>query len=330
MQSYGNQYARQQSSVPSARGPVQQLRPAADSSLGSRSMANMNFMGDQKARDHEMYSKSKKRTAYSATGGMANTAGVGGGRQGDGIGQGNFIANLGLGGAQSAGMQQSTTNRLGGAAQEFTRDGFGNFYNAAGQPVDFQTVQDYSAQETPLWQTAGYQGDSYIRGMVGMDAGKAYEMETKRGALQGLIGAMGGSYGGGGFGYGQRGGFQAQGPGGMVAQGSWGNPMQYSGAVNPYQQIAPPAAMQQSAMPQMQGQYGGQGTFNDVMMGMGQQSMVDAGRANRQMQGQYYGNASDMQNQGVLGGLGLMNQQQRNMGQRQNDMFQMSNQWGLW
>lgn len=233
---------------------------------------------------------------------MAKTPGVGGSRQFGQTNNGGYayggvqIANTGLGGLQSAGFQ---TNANG--------------------------------SETPLWQTDGYRGDSYIRGMVGMDAGKAYELETKRGALQGLIGAMGGSYGmSGGMGGGMGGGFMAQGPGGMIAQGSWGNPMQYSGSINPNRQIAPQAAMQQSAMPQMQGRYGGQGTFNDVMMGMNQQSMVDAGRTNRQMQGQYYGNAAAAQNQGVLGGLGLMNQQQQNLGARQNDMFGMANQWGLW
>lgn len=215
----------------------------------------------------------------------------------------------------------------------WTRGRSGQAVDLSGKPVGSDVTYNPKSKYVSAWRTDDYAGDSYLRGMQDVDQPQAYELETKRGALQGLIGAMGGTYGiagsGGGYG-GTGGGFMAQGPGGMVAQGSWGNPMQYGGAVNPYQQIAPQAAMQQSAMPQMQGRYGGQGTFNDVMMGMGQQSMVDAGRANRQMQGQYYGDATGIQNQGVLGGLGLMNQQQQNMGARQNDMFGMANQWGLW
>jgi hypothetical protein len=282
-------------------------------------MWSMNSQNVARERDRDNFTKSIQRNAYSPASGMSP---AGGGMGAGGLG-GSMLAGV-LGNGQSAGMQRSKTNRLGGAAAEFTQDGFGNFYNAAGQPVDFQTVQDYSAEETPLWKTEGYQGDSYLRGMTGVDANTAYNSETKRMALQGLFGSAGGGYGGGGYG---GGGFSAQGPAGMIAQGSMGPNVNVGGPAS-YQQFSQPQGP--TATPQMQSRYGGQGTFNDALMGMNQQTGVDAARANRQMQNQYSGNAANVQNQGVLGGLGLMNQQMQNAGARTQGAFNAANQWNMW
>lgn len=180
-----------------------------------------------------------------------------------------------------------------------------------------------------LWGTAMQGGNISTRDgsasgpPVFQNVNTAYNSETKRMALQGLFGSAGGGYGGGGYG----GGFSAQGPGGMIAQGSMGPNVNVGGPAS-YQQFSQPQGP--TATPQMQSRYGGQGTFNDALMGMNQQTGVDAARANRQMQNQYYGNAANVQNQGVLGGLGLMNQQMQNAGARTQGAFNAANQWNLW
>lgn len=189
-----------------------------------------------------------------------------------------------------------------------------------GRRVSDSEVAANQPTKTPLWQTPAYQGDEYLRPEGGV---AGYDAETRRIAARGLFGQGGmlsGLYGGGAYGGGAYGGgFQATGPAGMIAHGQWGygQPMQYQGEINPNQQVYSP--------PQQQGA----SRFGPAAWGAMQQNTVNAARDNRASQNQYYGQASQAQNQGVLGGLNLNAQQQRNAYGRANTMMQQANNWGL-
>lgn len=265
---------------------------------------------DDLARYLDSRQMSQSRTPYSVSGSMDAPASAGGAVGG--------AALSGLGGTQRAGMQRMATNRTGGAAHQFQQDGFGNFYDSAGNQVDFDTVQRFSAQEVPLWKTEGYAGDSYIRGIQGVDALQAYDAETRRMALTGLVGGFQSfanrfptnfSFGGGS---GHWGGGWSGGP----SVGGWpvgGRPHQMPRG------FAPPPPVP-----------GAQSTFNDIYRGMAQGDYVNRGREDEQLYGQYQGRAADAYQQNVLGGLRLSARQQSNAAQRQNALAGMMGDWGIW
>jgi hypothetical protein len=137
-------------------------------------------------------------------------------------------------------------------------------------------------------------GDSYMRGMDGVDPLNAYDAETRRGALQGLFGSASGSGGADGGG-----GFNITGPGGPVAS------LNYNTSINPQQQIGNPqaGAAQIQAPPAHFAGTPGAGSFNNNFAGMAQNAATQFQRGASNNQNAYFNQAQGAQNQNALSGL---------------------------
>lgn len=225
-------------------------------------------------------------------------------------GNGYQASGVGPSGTQFAQTHTSDRNNLGGMAQKFFQDSQGNFYDSEYRPVSAEYASQNKAAETPLWKTEGYSGDSYIRGMRGVDALQAYDAETKRMTLSGLVG-----------------GFQAF--ANRVPTNFGGGPSNldwhggaYGGFASPYSQ---PAAM--APPPPFRG---AQTQFGDIFRGMSQGNNVAMARDNNQLYGQYHNRAADAQQQNALGGLNLQARQYQNALGRQSAVTGLMNDWSLW
>jgi len=155
---------------------------------------------------------------------------------------------------------------------------------------DFNTGRELDRERYTVGMRSG---DSYMRGMTGVDPLNAYDAETRRGALQGLFGsATGGGFGGGG-------GFNITGPGGPVAS------LNYTTSINPQQQIGNPqaGAAQIQAPPAHFAGTPGAGSFNNNFAGMAQNAATQFQRTASNNQNAYFNQAQGAQNQNALGGL---------------------------
>ena len=171
-------------------------------------------------------------------------------------------------------------------------------------------------QRTSLQNTERYQGDNFLRGLDGVDQLGAYDAETRRTALAGLMGGFNNMVGGGTGGQG----FNITGPGGPVAS------LNYNTSINPQQQVFNPqqGAAQMQATPQHYAGTPGANAFAHNQMGLGQANATQFQRTGAQNQNQYFNQAQTAQNQGALAGLGQGIRQRNNARGRQNQAFDMA------
>jgi len=192
--------------------------------------------------------------------------------------------------------------------------------NRQGTPIYGQTANGWTAR--PIGYSGDYGGNGMMASQYGGGgsqahwANQAYNSETNRQALTGLMGAFQGMAGGGGFG-GQ--GLNVTGPNGPIAS------VNYNSSINPQQQVFnPQAGMQQmQAPPAHYANTPGAQAAMHSNVGVGQANAALFDRQNTQNQGQYYNQATQAQYGGALAGLGQSQRSSAAMGQRRNRMFGM-------
>jgi len=141
-------------------------------------------------------------------------------------------------------------------------------------------------------------------------ADQAYNSETRRQALTGLMGAFQGMAGGAAPG------LNISGPNGPIAS------VNYQTSINPQQQVynPQPGMTQMQAAPPHAAGPGGQAFANNYA-GMAQANANTLSRGATQGQANYNMAATQAQQQGALAGLGQQNRAANNRSQRQSRMF---------
>lgn len=191
-----------------------------------------------------------------------------------------------------------------------------NQVNEGGYEYQIDPRTGAPLRRTALQNTERYQGDNFLRGLDGVDQLGAYDAETRRFALQGLMGAFGNMTGGGGAPMG----FNVSGPGGPVAS------LNYNTSINPQQQVFDPqsGAAQMQAAPAHYAGTPGANAFAHNHAGLGQANATQHRRGAAQQQNQFFNQAQGAQNRNVLGGLSQGINQRNNARGRQNQAFGMA------